>query len=64
MNAIKFYRKNVGLSQLQLAEKVGVDRSTVAKWETGICIPTGVEKLRKLSSVLRCSIDDLFGQPA
>lgn len=33
-------RRKVGLSQAQLAEKVGVARSTVARIETGATTPT------------------------
>ena len=32
---IKFLRKNVGLNANALAEYIGVDKSTVSRWETG-----------------------------
>lgn len=32
---IREHRKQVGLSQEQLSEKLEVSRSAVAKWETG-----------------------------
>lgn len=34
-NAIKTARKRAGLSQVQLAQKLGVSPSTVAAWELG-----------------------------
>ena len=43
---------------MQLAELVGVDRSTVAKWETGIAYPR-VEILIKLSEIFGCTLDEL-----
>lgn len=33
---LKEARKQAGLSQEQLSEKLGVSRSAVAKWETGV----------------------------
>jgi repressor LexA len=44
-------RKKKGLSQEELAELVGVTRSTVAKWEIGNRVPKG-DHLMKLSDVL------------
>ena len=52
-------RKSVGLTQEQLADKLGVERTTVAKWETGEASPRA-DKLPKLAEVLGCRIDDLF----
>ncbi len=31
-------RRNVGLSQEIVAEKLGVSRQTISKWETGILL--------------------------
>ena len=47
------------LTQEGLAEKLGVDRSTVAKWETGDALPR-TATLPKIASVLGCSIDALL----
>lgn len=38
-NNIKMYRERVGLTQRQLSERLGVDPSTVAYWETGKSAP-------------------------
>jgi transcriptional regulator with XRE-family HTH domain len=38
----------LGLTQKQIAEMIGVDRTTVGKWELGISIPR-VEKIFALS---------------
>lgn len=59
MNKIKHNRELVGLTQNDLAVKLGVDRSTVAKWETGEAFPRA-DKLPQLAEILGCKIDDLF----
>ena len=32
-------RKNLGMTQKQLAEKIGMSDKSVSKWERGICLP-------------------------
>lgn len=32
-------RKELGLTQKQLAEKLGMSDKSVSKWERGICLP-------------------------
>lgn len=51
------------MSQEKLAEALSMDRSTVAKWETGDSYPRG-ETLAKLADLLGCTIDELFGRTA
>jgi transcriptional regulator with XRE-family HTH domain len=41
---------------------MGVDRSTVAKWESGISSPKSAV-LPKLANVLGCNIEKLFELP-
>ena len=36
---LKSIRKQIGMSQELLAEKIGVSRQAVTKWETGAGIP-------------------------
>ncbi len=55
---VKEARKRAGLSQEQLAEKMGVSRSAVAKWETGNGIPD-IDNLKILSRLLGVTIDYL-----
>ena len=56
---IKELRIGKGMTQEELAKKMEVERSTVAKWETGVAFPPG-NKLPKLAEVLGCTIDDLY----
>jgi transcriptional regulator with XRE-family HTH domain len=53
-------RKSVGLSQESLAEALGVDRSTVARWESGETEPQPWLRPR-LARVLAVSMDELTG---
>ncbi len=32
-------RKSLGMTQKQLAEKLGMSDKSVSKWERGICLP-------------------------
>ncbi|MGN1402781.1 MAG: helix-turn-helix domain-containing protein [Ruminococcus sp.] len=56
---IKEARKQCGLSQEALAEKMNVSRSAIAKWETNKGIPD-IENLKVLSQMLCVSIDYLL----
>ena len=57
---IKEIRVKKGVTQLELAKKLGVSRSTVAMWEAGINTPNA-SKIPEISRVLGCeSIDELF----
>lgn len=51
-------RKNIGMTQEQLAEKCDVSRQAVTKWESGESEPA-IAKLVKVSEVLEASIDEL-----
>lgn len=55
---LKEARKQAGLSQEQLAEKLGISRSAVAKWETDGGMPD-IDNLKILSRLLDVSIDYL-----
>ena len=58
-NNIKRYREKSGLSQLALAEKLGISQQAIASWETGTKRPS-TENLFSLSAALGCKADDLF----
>lgn len=59
MNRIRELRKAQNLSQQELAVKLGVDRSTIAKWETGAHSPR-TYKLKQLAKILDCSLEELL----
>lgn len=54
-------RRKSGLSQEQLAEKIGVSRQAISKWEGGLSTPE-LDKLKALSAFFQISIDELTGE--
>ena len=58
---LKEARKQAGLSQEQLAEKLSVSRSAVAKWESDRGMPD-VGNLKTISQLLSVSIDYLLDE--
>lgn len=59
MLEIKRRREALGLSQRDIATPLGVDVSTVTKWETGAAAPRA-GLLPALAALLSCTIDELF----
>jgi transcriptional regulator with XRE-family HTH domain len=57
---IKEARKQCGLTQEQLAEKMLLSRSAIAKWESNKGLPD-VENLKTLAKLLNVSVDYLLG---
>lgn len=55
-------RKEKGLSQEQLAEKLFISRQAVSRWESGETIPN-TETLKLLSNCFDVSINTLLGSP-
>lgn len=56
---LKSLRRQAGMSQEQLAEKLGVSRQAVTKWETDGGIPD-IENIMAISALFDISIDELF----
>ena len=56
---IQKLRKDLKLSQEQLAEKIDVTRQTISNWELGETSPNP-EQLKLLSKALNVSIDELL----
>lgn len=59
-DTICFYRKKQGLTQEDLAVKLGVTNQSVSKWESAQCCPD-ISLIPKLADVFEISIDELFG---
>ena len=58
---LKSLRKLKKISQEQLAEKVGVSRQSVSKWETGEAYPE-MSNILALCSIFHCNINDLVNE--
>ena len=54
-------RKQHGLTQNNVAEKIGVSRQAISRWESGVASPT-IENLKCLSSLYGVSIDTLLNE--
>ena len=52
-------RKEQGLTQAELAEKMLVTRQTVSRWEAGMALPD-IERVAELAAVLNVSCDYLL----
>lgn len=48
-----------GLSQEEIAEKIGISRQAYAKWESGATVPD-IEKCRRLADIYGITIDSLI----
>lgn len=59
---IKARRDELEMSQYDLAQELGVKRSTVANWEVGRGDPDS-RTIRRLAEVLKISADDLLAEP-
>ena len=56
--SIAYYRGALGLSQGELAEKLGVSRQAVSKWETDAGLPD-LDRLIALSGLYNITLDEL-----
>ena len=56
---IKLYRENKNMTQVEIAESLGVKPATVSKYESGTLEPN-IESLKKLAELFEVSIDELL----
>lgn len=59
MNGIKKARLISGLTQAELANRLGVSVVSVCKWEHGICFPK-VKRLQSVAKVLHTTVEELL----
>lgn len=58
---IRELRKQAKLSQEMMAEKIGVSRQAITKWETGLGVPD-IENLVVIADLFKLSLDELMGR--
>ena len=56
---ISLLRKEKGMTQLELAEKMGVTDKAVSKWERDLSFPD-INSIPKLAEVFEVSVDELM----
>ena len=57
---IQKYRKELGLSQEELAQKLLVSRQTISLWEKDQTVPT-IDNLMRLKEIFRVTVDEILG---
>ena len=57
---LKKIRQYKGYTQLDVAAEIGVEQSTIAKWESGKTEPKA-SSLIALSKLFQCSVDLILG---
>ena len=55
---IRFFRKNMSMTQEQLAEELSVSRQTVAKWENGEVIPN-ISDCMRMAEIFQVTMDQV-----
>ena len=58
-NSLLNARKKAGLSQEEVAEKLGVSRQTISKWELDETLPD-IQQSKKLSKLYHLTLDELI----
>lgn len=59
MTTLKKIRKLHHVSQIELAQEVGVTQGAVSQWESGSAKPT-LENLVAIAKFFGCKVDDLI----
>ena len=52
-------RNMYGMSQEEIAEKIGISRQAYAKWESGATVPD-IEKSKRLADFYNVTVDSLL----
>lgn len=56
---IRMARKSLGITQKEMAARLGVYQKDVSRWENGVLLPT-LEVFRSICEVLGVSADELL----
>ena len=58
---ISTFRKSMGLSQKEMAEKLFVSPSTISKWENGDATPD-IHRIKEIAEFFQISVTELIGE--
>lgn len=61
MNPFRKARMIAGITQTELAEKIGVSAVAVNKWENGHTFPS-VKRLRAVANALNITVEELISE--
>ena len=61
-NLFKNRRKELEITQSELAEYVGVSKSAVSRWESGDIQNMGIDKVKKLAKILKLNPIDIINE--
>jgi transcriptional regulator with XRE-family HTH domain len=61
-NAVRHYRERAHLTQIELANQIGVSVDSIRRWESGLREPRASD-IKKLCEVLGCSEAELLNGP-
>ena len=56
-------RKKKNMTQMELADRMGISFQAVSNWERGVSMPD-ISKLLELSEVLGVTVDEILGKPS
>lgn len=56
---IRKHREEIGMTQTELASRLGVSQGAVSQWESGSTQPE-IKHLVKMSEMFGCSVDELI----
>jgi transcriptional regulator with XRE-family HTH domain len=59
---LRVARRGAGLTQKQLAERLGVESITVSRWERGVTTPS-LPRLRRVAEITETTVSDLVRAP-
>lgn len=59
MRGLHIQREKAGMTQAQLAKKLGVRPNTVWKWENDISNPS-LNTIQEVTKIFNCTIDELI----
>lgn len=60
-SSLKYHREALGISQLELANKIGTSHQNISRWESGAVLPN-IDFCVKLADFYGISIDELIGR--